>query len=235
MIEIFLLSINSNLVRNLLIKRLKRVIYQRVEFDLKREITPTHSILSSRKMPPTTFNQVNYVVKIERKSNRDISRSSLKLIWTTNHKVSVKESYGYNWSLLRLPKSMSMGLTSDEEDEESTPVINDITSPMEEGTPTAPLNITNNTANNMTGGIYSGLDPMKKTGQNHFAIYLWLETGVFHLQKESLWWSLWLYCREKSRVRVVLFSACVSVGQRLSDKEPPVRAFFGNTEIAKNL
>ena len=68
-------------------------------------------------------------------------------------------SYGYNWSLLRLPKSMSMGLTSDEEDEESTPVINDITSPMEEGTPTAPLNITNNAANNMTGGIYSGLDP----------------------------------------------------------------------------
>ena len=47
---------------------------------------------------------------------------------------------------------MSMGLTSDEEDEESTPVINDITSPMEEGTPTAPLNITNNAANNMTGG-----------------------------------------------------------------------------------
>ena len=57
---------------------------------------------------------------------------------------------------------MSMGLTSDEEDEESTPVINDITSPMEEGTPTAPLNITNNAANNMTGGIYSGLDPIKK-------------------------------------------------------------------------
>eukprot|EP00091_Calanus_sinicus_P006884 TRINITY_DN17692_c0_g1_i1.p1 TRINITY_DN17692_c0_g1~~TRINITY_DN17692_c0_g1_i1.p1 ORF type:complete len:185 (-),score=35.02 TRINITY_DN17692_c0_g1_i1:417-923(-) len=45
-----------------------------------------------------------------------------------------------------------MGLTSDEEDEESTPIINDITSPMEEGTPTAPLNISNNAANNMTGG-----------------------------------------------------------------------------------
>jgi len=52
----------------------------------------------------------------------------------------------------QLPKSMSMGLTSDEEDEESTPIINDITSPMEEGTPTAPLNISNNAANNMTGG-----------------------------------------------------------------------------------
>jgi len=52
----------------------------------------------------------------------------------------------------QLPKSMSMGLTSDEEDEESTPVINDITSPMEEGTPTAPLNLTNNSSNNMTGG-----------------------------------------------------------------------------------
>merc|ERR1719422_836422 len=52
----------------------------------------------------------------------------------------------------QIPKSMSMGLTSDEEDEESTPIINDITSPMEEGTPTAPLNITNNAANNMTGG-----------------------------------------------------------------------------------
>ena len=46
---------------------------------------------------------------------------------------------------------MSMGLTSDEEDEESTPIINDITSPMEEGTPTAPLNISNNASNNMTG------------------------------------------------------------------------------------
>ena len=56
---------------------------------------------------------------------------------------------------------MSMGLTSDEEDEESTPVINDITSPMEEGTPTAPLNITNNAANTMTGGIYFVLDEIK--------------------------------------------------------------------------
>ena len=46
---------------------------------------------------------------------------------------------------------MSMGLTSDEEDEESTPIINDITSPMEEGTPTAPLNISNNASNNTTG------------------------------------------------------------------------------------
>ena len=41
---------------------------------------------------------------------------------------------------------MSMGLTSDEEDEESTPIINDIVSPMEEGTPTAPLNISNNSS-----------------------------------------------------------------------------------------
>ena len=57
---------------------------------------------------------------------------------------------------------MSMGLTSDEEDEESTPVINDITSPMEEGTPTAPLNITNNAANTMTGGIYFVLDEIKQ-------------------------------------------------------------------------
>jgi len=40
----------------------------------------------------------------------------------------------------RLKKSASMGLTSDdEEDEESTPIINTLTSPMEEGTPTAPL------------------------------------------------------------------------------------------------
>ena len=52
---------------------------------------------------------------------------------------------------------MSMGLTSDEEDEESTPVINDITSPMEEGTPTAPLNLTNNSSNNMTGKSRSEL------------------------------------------------------------------------------
>lgn len=49
----------------------------------------------------------------------------------------------------RLPKSMSMGLTSDEEDEESTPIINTLTSPLEEGTPTAPLDTG---ATNLTGG-----------------------------------------------------------------------------------
>lgn len=46
-----------------------------------------------------------------------------------------------------LTKSMSMGLTSDEEDEESTPIINTgVTSPMEEGTPTAPMLLSNNTS-----------------------------------------------------------------------------------------
>jgi len=46
----------------------------------------------------------------------------------------------------RLQKSQSMGLTSDEEDEESTPIINTLTSPMEEGTPTAPLDTSNSTS-----------------------------------------------------------------------------------------
>jgi len=41
---------------------------------------------------------------------------------------------------MSIPKSLSMGLRSDdEEDEESTPVINQIMSPSEEGPPTAPL------------------------------------------------------------------------------------------------
>jgi len=52
----------------------------------------------------------------------------------------------------KIPKSLSqsMGITSDEEDEESTPIISHstITSPMEEGTPTAPLmNLSNSTSN----------------------------------------------------------------------------------------
>lgn len=52
----------------------------------------------------------------------------------------------------KIPKSLSMGLTSDEEDDESTPVISSITSPMEEGTPTAPLHLSNSPSNNILGG-----------------------------------------------------------------------------------
>ena len=65
---------------------------------------------------------------------------------------------------------MSMGLTSDEEDEESTPIINTITSPMEEGTPTAPLNISNNAANNLAGMKRREVGEVFMRGINDMAI-----------------------------------------------------------------
>merc|ERR550539_117409 len=63
-----------------------------------------------------------------------------------------RPSTAHSTSKQNLPKSLSMGLTSDEEDEESTPIISSITSPMEEGTPTAPLNISNSPSTNILGG-----------------------------------------------------------------------------------
>ena len=50
-----------------------------------------------------------------------------------------------------MTKSMSLGLTSDEEDEESTPIINTLTSPAEEGTPTAPLQLSKATSKTNLG------------------------------------------------------------------------------------
>merc|ERR1719297_147257 len=71
---------------------------------------------------------------------------------------------GHNTSKQNLPKSLSMGLTSDEEDEESTPIISTITSPMEEGTPTAPLNLSNSTSNNILGGKDNNSNGLSETG-----------------------------------------------------------------------
>jgi len=70
------------------------------------------------------------------------TKSSLDLTDTKDRKLSNQRPATAHGN--HLTKSMSMGLTSDEEDEESTPIINtSVASPLEEGAPTAPLQLNN--------------------------------------------------------------------------------------------